>query len=61
MSGSSTDRDNPTFANDIDSPETPSLETSPGILPQKPIADEAPSREQTSRKQTKRDSGKATK
>ena len=46
MSGSSTDRDKPTFANDTDTPETPSLETSPGILPQKPIAGEAPSREQ---------------
>ena len=37
------------FANDTDSPETPSTETSPGILPQKPIAGEAPSREQAGR------------
>jgi hypothetical protein len=46
MSASSTDKDEPNFANDTDTPETPSTETSPGILPQKPIAGEAPSREQ---------------
>jgi hypothetical protein len=54
MSGSSTDRDDPTFANDTDKPENPSTETSPGILPQTPIAGEAPSREQADRNQDKR-------
>ncbi|GEO35897.1 hypothetical protein GGE65_000182 [Skermanella aerolata] len=49
MSNSSTDKDEPNFANDTDTPETPSTETSPGILPQKPIAGEAPSREQAGR------------
>jgi len=52
MSGSSTDQDKPTFANDTDAPETPSLETTPGILPQKPIAGEAPSREQAGQRKT---------
>jgi hypothetical protein len=54
MSGSSTDRDEPNFANDTDTPENPSTETSPGILPQKPIAGEAPSREQAGRSKDKR-------
>jgi hypothetical protein len=53
MSGSSTDQDKPTFANATDAPETPSLETSPGILPQEPIAGEAPSREQAGRRKNK--------
>ena len=53
MSGSSTDQDKPTFANDTDTPETPSIETSPGILPQEPIAGEAPSREQAGRPKDK--------
>ncbi|EWY36663.1 hypothetical protein N825_25930 [Skermanella stibiiresistens SB22] len=44
MSGHPADK--PAFANDTDTPETPSIETSPGVLPQKPIAGEAPSREQ---------------
>ena len=46
MSGSAADKDNPTFANDTDTQQTPSIETSPGILPQKPIPDRAPSRKQ---------------
>ncbi|HYI69381.1 MAG TPA: hypothetical protein VEX87_06540 [Skermanella sp.] len=54
MSASSTDKDEPNFANDTDTPETPSTETSPGILPQKPIAGEAPSREQAGRGKDKR-------
>ena len=53
MSASSTDKDEPNFANDTDTPETPSTETSPGILPQKPIAGEAPSREQAGRRKDK--------
>jgi hypothetical protein len=46
MSGSSADKDNPTFANDTDTQQTPSTETSPGILPQEPIPGRAPSRSQ---------------
>ncbi len=46
-------QDKPNFANDTDTPETPSTETSPGILPQKPIAGEAPSREQAGRRKDK--------
>jgi hypothetical protein len=49
MSDSTTDKDEPNFANDTDTPETPSTETSPGVLPQKPIAGKAPSREQAER------------
>jgi hypothetical protein len=60
MNGSSTDRDNPSFANDTDTPETPSIETSPGILPQEPIAGEAPSRKQASREKSSHGKGEAT-
>lgn len=49
MSGSRSGKDEPTFANDTDTPETPSIETTPGVLPQKPISGEAPSREQADR------------
>jgi hypothetical protein len=49
MSGSRSGKDEPTFANDTDTPETPSIETTPGVLPQKPIPGEAPSREQADR------------
>ncbi|QQP91894.1 hypothetical protein IGS68_12105 [Skermanella sp. TT6] len=49
MSGSRSGKDEPTFANDTDTPETPSIETTPGVLPQKPIPGKAPSREQADR------------
>jgi hypothetical protein len=60
MNGSSTNRDNPTFANDTDTPETPSIETSPGILPQEPIAREAPSRKQANREKPSHGKGETT-
>ncbi|WP_207456093.1 hypothetical protein [Azospirillum sp. SYSU D00513] len=40
------DRDDPTFANDMDGLPTPSTETSPGIIPQTPLPGRAPSRPQ---------------
>jgi len=41
------DRDKPSFANDVDGPRIPSIETTPGTIPQTPLPDAAPSRPQS--------------
>ena len=38
------ERDDPTFANDVDGQQIPSIETSPGTIPQTPLSGKAPSR-----------------
>lgn len=37
-------RDKPTFANDLDGSQAPSIETTPGTIPQTPLPGRAPSR-----------------
>ena len=37
-------RDKPTFANDLDGLQAPSIETTPGTIPQTPLPGRAPSR-----------------
>ncbi len=43
-------RDAPTFANDVDGQQIPSIETTPGTIPQTPLPGKAPSRPEASRK-----------
>lgn len=43
------ERDKPTLANDADGSQIPSIETTPGIIPQTPQPEKAPSREQAKR------------
>ncbi|WP_207477110.1 hypothetical protein [Arenibaculum pallidiluteum] len=42
-------RDKPTFANDPDGNQIPDIATSPGIIPQAPLPEKAPSRPQAER------------
>lgn len=44
------DRDEPSFANDVDGQQIPSIETTPGTIPQTPLPEKAPSRPQSRRK-----------
>jgi hypothetical protein len=48
------DRDEPSFANDVDGQQIPSIETTPGTIPQTPLPDTAPSRAQSDRKEPHR-------
>lgn len=43
------ERDDPTFANDTDGPRVPSIETTPGTIPQTPLPGKAPSRPEADR------------
>jgi len=40
------EHDEPTFANDVDGQQIPSIETTPGTIPQTPLPGRAPSRPQ---------------
>ncbi|WP_448189021.1 hypothetical protein [Azospirillum sp. sgz301742] len=48
------ERDNPKFANDVDGQQIPSIETTPGTIPQTPLPGKAPSRPQADRPPEKR-------
>jgi hypothetical protein len=39
-------KDAPSFANDLDGQRMPDISNSPGVIPQEPLPDRAPSREQ---------------
>jgi len=44
------ERDEPKFANDVDGQQIPSIETTPGTIPQTPKPGKAPSRAQAEEK-----------
>ncbi|PWC38927.1 hypothetical protein [Azospirillum sp. TSO22-1] len=45
----SREQNQPTFANDTDGQQIPSIETTPGTIPQTPLPGKAPSRPQANR------------
>lgn len=53
----SRENDEPTFANDVDGPQVPSIETTPGTIPQTPLPGKAPTRPQADRPRQGRDDG----